>query len=389
MPTSPHTPAPNVLQVIPELDTGGAEQTTVDVAKGILEAGGKAIVATRGGRLGAEITAQGGQILTLPVHSKNPVTIFLNIFRLRRIIKDNQINIVHARSRAPAWSALAAARATGTRFVTTYHGTYNAKSVLKRIYNSAMARGDEVIANSHFIADRVRAEHPGLAPNLTVIPRGTDLAVHDPKAVTLDRLKDLKTSWAIEENTAPIILLVGRLTAWKGQTILIDAAERLVERGVGDFLVVFAGDPQGRDDYVKLLWSKIEEVGLKTKFRLVGHCSDTPAAYILADIVVSASTDPEAFGRIAVEAQAMERIIIASDHGGTVETVVSKGPDRTGWRVKPSDDEDLANALEEALALSGEERSLIGVKGRKNSRNFSVEAMVKSTLAVYEKILKT
>jgi glycosyltransferase involved in cell wall biosynthesis len=395
MPTSPDLPAPNVLpklkflpklnilQVIPELDAGGAERTTVDVAKGILAAGGKAVVATRGGRLQSQIEEAGGTVITLPVHSKNPLTMLLNIFRLRRIIRTHDIDLIHVRSRAPAWSALAAARLTGISYVTTYHGTYNAKSSLKRFYNSGMARGDQVIANSDFIAARIQDQHAGLATNLTIIPRGTDLAVFDEAAIDEPRKETLRKTWSIEDNTAPLILLPGRLTAWKGQGVLIDAAAELVQRGIEDFMVIFVGDPQGRDDYVKSLWDKIRDEDLSEKVRLAGHCSDMPAAMALADIVVSASTDPEAFGRIAVEAQAMKRIIIASDHGGAEETVQVGANSRTGWRVKPGDAGALAGALEAALKLPREEKQKVVERGRENAKTFSVEAMVASTLEVY------
>lgn len=385
MPTSHDTPAPNVLQVIPELDAGGAERTTVDVARAIIASGGKALVATRGGRLQGDIEASGGQVFNLAVHSKNPLKILSNIFRLRRIIKESAVDIIHVRSRAPAWSALAAARLTGIPYVTTYHGTYNAKSALKRFYNSGMARGDQVIANSDFIGKRIRGQHPGLAPNLTIIPRGTDLGVFDPAAIDAARKDALRDAWGIKGNTAPIILLPGRLTAWKGQGVLIDAAARLAQRGIDDFLIVLAGDPQGRDQYVKSLWEQIRAAGLSEKVKLVGHCDDISAAMALADIVVSASTDPEAFGRIAVEAQAMKRIIIASDHGGAEETVNIGSNSRTGWRVKPGDASELADALETALALPEEEKQALGARGRENAKTFSVEAMVASTLKVYRK----
>lgn len=377
-----------MLQIIPELDAGGAERTTVDVARAIVDAGGLAIVATKGGRLTPDIKAAGGSVIPLPVHSKNPLTMFANIFRLKKIVKENAINIVHVRSRAPAWSALPTARLSGVKYVTTYHGTYQAKSSLKRLYNSGMARGDEVIANSAFIGERIRGEHPGHARNLTVIPRGTDLKTHDPRALEPERLQALAKDWEIEDNTKPIVLLPGRLTGWKGQSVLIEAAAILKSEGIEGFIVVLAGDPQGRDDYVATLWEAINSADLKERVKMVGHCADMPAAYALADIVVSASTEPEAFGRVAVEAQAMERPIIATDHGGAEETVIGEGDEKTGWRINPSDAGAMAIALKEALAMSGEERQNMGERGRKNAANFSVESMVEATLNVYNKALQ-
>lgn len=387
-PNRSHPKEHRVLQVIPELETGGAERTTVDIAAGIVARGGRALVATHGGRLARDVQAAGGEVLLLPVHSKNPLTIIANIFRLAARIRREGINIVHVRSRAPAWSALPAARLTGARYVTTYHGTYNAKSSLKRFYNSGMARGDHVIANSAFIGDHIRKHHPGHAKHLTVIARGTDLRTHSEEAVTEGRKSALKSSWQIENNTKPLVLLPGRLTAWKGQAVLIEAVARLREKSVDDFIVILAGDPQGRDDYVKSLWDQINGAGLSDRIRMVGHCDDIPAAMALADIVVSASTEPEAFGRVAVEAQAMARPIIATDHGGAEETVVGDGPERTGWRVEPGSAEALAAALEEALALTPEERRAMGQNGRANAARFSVEAMVEATLDVYDQVLE-
>ena len=359
----------------------------MDVAKGIIASGGLALVATKGGRLTSEIEAAGGTVIALPVHSKNPLTILANIFALRKIARDNQINIIHVRSRAPAWSALPAARLSGAHYVTTYHGTYQAKSALKRFYNSGMARGDEVIANSAFIGERIRAEHPRHARNMTVIPRGTGLERHRNANIEPARLDALKVDWKLEDNKGSVVLLPGRLTGWKGQSVLIEAAAQLKDEGIEDFVIVLAGDPQGRDDYVKSLWDQINAAGMNDRIRMVGHVADIPAAMALSDIVVSASTEPEAFGRVAVEAQASERPIIATDHGGAEETVIGEGPDRTGWRITPGNAEDMAKALREALAMPSEERSAMGARGRKNAAAFSVEAMVASTLAVYEKLL--
>lgn len=388
MPTSTDKPAPNVLQVIPELETGGAERTTVDISKAILDVGGKALVATRGGRLQSEIEAAGGKVFNLPVHSKNPLTMLLNIFRLRRIINAEGVNIIHARSRAPAWSALAATRLTGAKFVTTYHGTYTAKSALKRFYNSAMARGDEVIANSAFIATRIRREHKGLAPSITTILRGTDMTLFDIGAVSDERCRALREAWSIPEEDQPLVLLPGRLTGWKGQKVLVEAVGLLKDRGIESFIVVLAGDPQGRDNYERDLWDLIRSLDLSSRVFMPGHCSDMPAACALADVVVSASTEPEAFGRVAVEAQAMQRPIIATDHGGTHETVINSGEMRTGWRVKPSDPGAMAEALAEALKINQEERAAMGARGRENAvANFSVEAMCRSTLDIYARLL--
>jgi len=380
-----------VLQVVPELDAGGAERTTVEIARAIVEAGGRAIVASRGGRLEGELKAAGGELVRMPAHSKNPLVMWSNRGRLIDVVRSEGVDIVHARSRAPAWSALAAARATGARYVATYHGVYAAKTPWKRAYNGVMARGDVVIANSDYTRDHVRLEHGTDPARIVAIPRGADLARFDPERVSPDRVAAVRASWGLSPGDRPfLVLLPGRLTAWKGQSVLVEAARILVERGaasgVGDDLsIILAGDAQGRTDYETDLRTRIAEAGLDGMAKTPGHCDDMPAAYAAADVVVSASTRPEAFGRVAVEAQAMGRPVIASDHGGSRETVEAGV---AGFLTPPGDALALADAIETLAKAGPGARAAMGAAGRARvEARYSTAAMCAATLDVYRDLL--
>lgn len=376
-----------VLQVIPELDAGGAERTTVDVAAAVVEAGGTALVASQGGRLAAELEAVGAELITAPMASKNPIVIAMNAVRLGSIIRSRDVDIVHARSRAPAWSALWAARASGRVFVTTYHGTYTARSGLKRWYNSVMARGDAVIANSAFIGAHIAAEHPRAIGKITVIPRGVDTQTFDPAAVTPDRVAALRDAWGLSAEAPGLVALMpGRLTRWKGQAIAVEAVRLLTERGRSVRLVM-PGDDQGRTEYRAEIEAAVEAAGLTDRVIVPGHCEDMAAAYALSDVVISASVEPEAFGRVAAEGQCMARPVIATDHGGARETVA---PGATGLLIPPGDSDALADGLERIAALSPSERLAMGERGAARARAlFSVETMQAATLGVYDAAMDT
>ena len=377
-----------LLQVTPELETGGAEQTTLDVAHAVIDAGGKCLVATRGGRMTARLEADGGRLAQMPVQSKNPLVMLGNAARLSDLIKRENVTLVHARSRAPAFSALWAAHSNNTPFVATYHGVYNAKSALKRWYNAVMTRGDMVIANSQFTRDHVIAEHGVDPAKIVAIPRGVDLKRFAPGLITPARLATLRTAWGIApDDRRAIILLAGRLTRWKGQGLLIEAAARLKAAGSDRFIIVMAGDEQGRSDYRAELDAAVEAAGLTDQVRIVGHCDDMPAAYALCDLAVAPSLDPEAFGRTAVEPQIMGRTVIAADHGAARETVVHG---QTGWLAAPGDAESWAQALAVALDAGVGKRAAMGELGRARARKlYSVEAMCEATLAVYVQVLET
>ncbi|PZR35735.1 glycosyltransferase family 4 protein [Caulobacter segnis] len=376
-----------LLQVTPELETGGAEQTTIDVAHAVVAQGGKALVATRGGRMAARLTADGGRLAHMPAQSKNPLVMLGNAARLIDLIRREKVSLVHARSRAPAFSALWAAHATKTPFVATYHGVYNAKSNLKRWYNAVMTKGDLVIANSEYTRQHVIQEH-GIPPEKVVaIPRGVDLSRFEPGMVGCERVKALADAWGVAADERRLkVLLAGRLTRWKGQGLLIEAMALLKARGDDQILLLLAGDDQGRKGYRAELLAAIEAAALGDRVKLVGHCDDMPAAYILADLAIAPSLEPEAFGRTAVEPQVMGRPVMAADHGATRETVV---PGETGWLVKPGDAEAWAKALQDACEAGAARRQAMGQAARARARRlYSVDAMCEATLEVYARVLR-
>jgi len=376
-----------ILQVIPNLDTGGAERTAVDIAAALAARGDMALVASEGGRMEEELKAAGGELIELPLASKNPLTMAANARRLAQIVTARKVDIVHARSRAPAWSALFACRMTGTPFVTTYHGIYGQRSALKGLYNSVMARGDAVIANSGYTAELISERHGTPKSRITTIYRGTDLSRFDPGSIGADRLEALRGTWGIAEGR-PIVLNVARLTSWKGQEVLIEAAGRIAQKA--DFALVLAGDAQGREEYRARLLAQIERLGLAGRVVLPGHTQDVPAALALSRIAVVASTEPEAFGRFAVEAQAMGLPTIVSDLGPARETVLAP-PEageaaRSGWRVPAGDAGALAAALERALGLTHVEREELARRARAHAATFSLAAMTAATLKLYDEI---
>lgn len=375
-----------LLQVVPELETGGAEQTTIDVAHAVVRGGGKALVATRGGRMAARLEADGGRLAQMPVQTKNPLVMLGNAARLVDLIRREKVSIVHARSRAPAFSALWAAQVTGTPFVATYHGVYNAKNKLKRWYNAVMTRGDLVIANSDYTRDHILAEH-GLDPaKIVSIPRGVDLERFNPSWVTLERIQALRDAWGLDVRDRRVkLLLAGRLTRIKGHLLIVEAARRMKAQGRDDFLIIFAGDDQGRTDYREEIGAAIVQAGLTDQVRIVGHCDDMPAAYQICDIAMLPTTKPESFGRTAVEPQVMGKPVLASDHGGTTETVVSG---ETGWLVKVDDPEAWALALTKAIDLGPPRLAAMGQAAANRARRlYSVEAMCEATLAAYGHVL--
>jgi glycosyltransferase involved in cell wall biosynthesis len=380
-----------ILQIIPSLDAGGAERTTLDIAEGLTAIGARALVASEGGRLVGELQAKGGVWLPFPAADKNPFRMALNIRRLARLCVAEKVDLLHARSRAPGWVALAVSRALKKPFVTTYHGSYAGRSTVKVLYNSVMARGDVVIANSHFTADLIANAHPFARPRIRVIHRGTSMEAYTPSAVSAERVEKLRQAWGAAPHQR-IVLLPGRLTSWKGQMVLIEAARLLQECGLTDTVFILAGDPQGRDDYVKKLDAAIVRHALEPVVKRVGHCTDMPAAYLAASVVTVPSTEPEAFGRVAVEAQAMGVPVVVSDHGAVPETVLAPPqtlpPQRTGWRVAPSDAGALAAGIGEALALRPSSRDALAARARTHVESlFSLDHMVSETLDVYTALL--
>jgi len=379
-PGAPTERAPVALQVLPSLISGGAERGTVELAGTLVEAGWTAYVASSGGPLERDIARAGATHLTLPLASKNPLVMRRNATKLARLIRQLAIDIVHARSRAPAWSAWAAAHATGRPFVTTFHSAYGAGTALKLRYNSVMARGDRVIAISDFVADHAVGVYGIGRDRLRKIPRGVDLASFDPSRVGAQRIVDLAGQWRLPDGL-PVVMLPARLTRWKGGLDFIAAVAKLGRR---DICCVLVGAEQ-RPGFRRELESAMRGQGLADLFRIVEECRDMPAAYMLADVVVSASRDPEGFGRIIAEAQAMGRPVVATDHGGARETIV---PGITGWLVPPRDPAALAAAISEALSLATDERQKLARRARAHiAAEFTREAMCARTIAVYEELL--
>ncbi len=394
VPTGPAALADaRILQIIPELEAGGAERTTVDVAAALAAAGAHALVATRGGRLVGELQAKGGVWLPYPAHTKNPAAMALGVFRLAQLCRRERVQIIHARSRAPAWVALGAARLLRVPFVTTYHGAYSGRSSAKVLYNSVMARGDVVIANSHYTADLIRRAHADQAgERIRVIHRGTDLSAFTPSAIASARVEALREAWGVESHQR-IVLLAARLTPWKGQRVLIEAAALMKMRSVPDFVVVLAGDAQGRHGYEQELDRLIAARGLQDTVRRVGHCTDMPAAFRAACAVAVPSVEPEAFGRSAVEAQALGTPVVVSDLGAVRETLLappeSTTAQRTGWRVPAGDAPALADALVEALSLGASARTALARRARGHvEAHFALPRMTEATLAVYADLLE-
>lgn len=371
----PPTLAP-VLQVLPSLVAGGVERGTLEIAEAIIAAGGRALVASAGGPLVGPLERLGATHITLPLRTKSPWGILRNAGALARLARAEGVGIIHARSRAPAWSAMLAARRTGAHFVTTYHGTYNEGVPGKRLYNSVMARGERVIAISHFIAGHLRARHGTDPARIRIIPRGVDARRFDPALVPPARLAALRAGWRLPEGR-PVVMLPGRLTRWKGQGVLLEAMARLP----GDAVAVLVGDGPR---YRRVLEAEAARLGLGERLRFAGHVEDMPAALMLADLVLHCSVEPEAFGRTVIEAQAMARPVIAADLGGPRETVVQG---ETGWRVAPGDPAALAAAIAQALGLPPAARAAIGEAARAHVlAHYTTAAMQQATLAVYREL---
>lgn len=373
--------APVILQVLPNLVTGGAERSCIDMALAIQGAGGIPLVASEGGQMTHELERAGLRHITLPLTSKNPLVIRRNARKLAAIIRAEGVSIVHARSRAPAWSAWMACKMTGARYMTTFHAPYNFKSRIKRWYNSIMARGERVIANSEFIRGHILENYVIDPARIRVIHRGIDRFTFAPERVAPARMVKLASDWRLPDDR-PVILLPGRLTRWKGQEVMIDALARL---GRKDIICLLVGSDQGRTGFRRELEDKIKAHGLDGVVRMTDHCNDMAAAYLLSTVVVSASQEPEAFGRVIVEAQAMGKPVIVTSTGAYQETVL---PGETAWVVPPGDPDALANALNEALGLSTEERNAIGARAQAFvADRYTRQRMCNDTLAVYAELL--
>jgi glycosyltransferase involved in cell wall biosynthesis len=375
---------PKVLQVLPALGEGGVERGTVDLARFLVAEGWGALVASAGGSGVPRLEAAGGTPVPLPLRTKNPFAIQANIGRLQRLIREEGVRLVHARSRGPAWSAYYAARRCGVPFVTTCHGVYSGSTHwLKHRYNAVMASGDRVIAISDYVADHFRERYGVGRDRLRVVARGVDVAQFDPEAVAPERIARLAGRWRIEEGRQ-VVMLPGRVVRRKGHLLLLRAIERLQRR---DFICLIVGGVESGSGYPDEVRGLISALRLGEVVRMVGPCDDMPAAYLLADVAVAPSTiAPEPFGRVSVEAQAMGRPVIVTDMGGLGETLM---PAATGWLVPPDDPAELANALDLALAMPEDARARLAQRARRFVvQHFSSEEMCKKTLAIYRELLE-
>ncbi len=378
--------SPRILQVIPALESGGVEIEALEIAKAIVSAGGKALIVSKPGKMAKDALTSGIELKNLPLDTKNPFQIAKNTKLLKELILKEKVDIVHVRSRAPAWSAYKAARDLNIPFVTTYHAAYSSKTIFKTFYNSVMAKGDRVIAISQFILDHIIKKHSKRPwfdlSKIRLIQRGVDLQYFDPSSISPQQVQQLRESWGIPPDTQ-VLLLPGRISRTKGQDVLIEALSLMNHKNV---TVVFVGSAQGHESYRDNLIHLTSSLGLENRVKWIPPCSDIAIAYQMANMIVCPSLVPEGFGRLMAEAQAMKKSIVASDHGAARE-VIEEGV--TGWLTRPGDVEALAHAIDEALDLPQKSFDEMGEKGRARvEAYFSKETMCSQTLAVYQELLE-
>ncbi|MBS0185935.1 MAG: glycosyltransferase family 4 protein [Proteobacteria bacterium] len=374
---------PTILQVLPSLETGGVEQTTLDIAEALLKKGVRALVASQGGRLREPLEKLGALHFDLSLKSKNPWKIWRNSKILFNLVKEEKVSLIHARSRAPAWSAYRAAQQACIPFVTTFHGTYNTSGLFKKEYNRIMTKGEVVIANSKFIGQHINSFYKTPFDKIRIIPRGVDLSVFDPQKISEAQKQTLRKEMGLPQETGyPLLILPGRLTSWKGQMMFLEALHNLKTK---NYFALLVGDDQGRHEYRQQLEYFIMEKNLSDHVKIVGHRSDMPLVLSLADIVISASTDPEAFGRIMIEAFAMVKPVVAPDHGGALEIVQDQ---INGFFFKARDTESLTEVLNVMLSLNKSERMKLGEAGRSRvETEFAKDIMCARTLDIYKEVL--
>ena len=370
----------SVLQVLPHLNSGGLVSGAVEISEALQKTGMNSFVASAGGRREREITKAGGKVINFSLGSMNPIIMLLNVYKLSRIIKRYKINIIHARSRAPAWSAYFAAKKMGIPFVTTFHGTYSIQNKLKKKYNSIMVKSDRVIAISRFINNHILSNYNIDKDKIVTIHRGINIERFNYLKVADERLISLLNIFNIPEDSF-VVLLPGRITRWKGHILLIEAIFKLQR---SDIICLFVGDSQGRNKYYAELEKILDKFKLKNNFRIIPNQSDMATIYKLADVVVSPSLDPEAFGRVVVEAQAMGRPTISANHGGGSEIIIDG---LTGWLFKPGDADDLSDKINKALSLNKDNRDKLAINAIKRAKlNFNNEMMCVKTLQVYAEL---
>ncbi len=381
----------SILQIIPRLGSGGAEKTTLDIARAIVENQWASIVVSEGGRLVESIEKQGSTHIMMSAASKNPFKILFNAWRLVSIIRQKNISIIHARSRAPAWSALLASRICGIPFVTTYHGAYKQSSKIKALYNSVMVRSSITIANSNWTSKLIRSRYPNRDLNIQTVYRGTDFNEFDKAAISRARKQALWDIWSVDEDQ-PIILSLARITELKGQRTLIETIPAILGSNP-DAVIVFAGDDQGHSGYRQELEKRCAELGVSQNVRFPGHCEDPAAAFSISLVTVVSSHQPETFGRVAVEAQALGSLVVVSDLGGAGETVLSppviEESQRTGWKIPANDAPAMQDAIVEVLQIEAAARQRIIQNARAHVvEKFSTQRMCSETIKIYESLIR-
>ena len=374
---------PIILQVLPTLEMGGVERGTIEMAAALKKQGIENYVVSAGGPMVRELDELGVEHITLPVQSKNPFVIWKNSFKLARVIREKKIDLIHVRSRAPAWSVKWASKITGIPFIATYHGVYGIKpKCFKKPYNRVMTTGKCVIAVSNFVKEHIMKNYDVPSEKIVVIHRGADIQKFNPDQITEKGLVDFRMKYGISANK-PVITLVGRLTSWKGQGVLLDALKQMSESEIQCLIV---GSDQGRVEYTAKLKEQAQKLPQNVEVKFISSCTEMPLLYAASTIVVNASLDPEAFGRVVVEAQAMGKIVVASGHGGAQETIQDG---KTGFLFPVGDSAALAEVLKRVLALSEQKRNQIGADSVQSVReNFSTERMCNKTIQLYQEILK-
>ena len=376
-----------ILQIIPNMEIGGAEKTVIEIASFLKQREFSSLVLTSGGKLINNLYANNIEVIILPIDNKNPFLIFKNIFIFMKIFREKKINLVHVRSRAPAWSAIFAAKKTGVPVLTTWHGHVKNTSIFKKFYNSIMLKGDAVIANSSYTAKKISEIYKINLDKIDVISRGVNVKTYEKSQFSNKEIKKIKKLWNVSDDKK-IILLPARLTKWKGHLVAIEAINLLKKENFFDQIYfIFAGEKKGAEKYLKKLVKAIEKNKIQKNVKIVERIENMPLAYQAADIILAPSIEPEPFGRIPIEAQAAGKIIIASDHGAVKDTIID-GDNFTGFKVKPNEPVSLSDAIKKSILISDEELVKIQQRGFLNIKNnFSLETMCKKTLKVYERLL--
>ncbi len=381
-PMSSTTKPPVILQILPTLRSGGVERGTVEIASAITKQGWKSLVVSAGGPMVPQVNYVGGKHIQLPVDTKNPLLIWKNIHALEKVIREEGVNLIHARSRAPAWSAYYAAKRSGIPFMTTFHGVYGVQNSLKKKYNEVMVKGERVIAISNFIKEHIQSNYVVQEDRIRIVHRGVDLQLFDPAKVTSQRLANLMQEWRLPEDR-PIIFVPGRFTRWKGQHVVLEALAKLADMS---FYCVMAGDDAGHPNYVEELKQIAADRNLVGKILLTKSTPYMPEAYTLSDVVICPSVEPEAFGRVTVETQAMGKLIIATAHGGAMETIQDGV---TGFLIAPNNADILAERIRFVLSKTREEKEEIGYVARNHVlANFTTENMCQQTMSIYWELLE-